>query len=110
MKATTTHFVFVMPNVTGRDRLLILNSTIQVFIGNVLPSDIDSDEYSIAEIHQRLGGVTKGGLETTKLSLSTKLCLYSSLVLSVFLYGSETWATRKVDSDKIQAFHMTSQR
>ena len=45
-----------------------------------------------------------------KLSLDTKVCLYSSLVLSAFLYGFETWATRKVDSEKIQAFHMTSQR
>ena len=34
---------------------------------------------------------------------------YSSLVLSVSFYGSETWAVRKVDSEKIQAFHMTSQ-
>ena len=32
------------------------------------------------------------------------------LVLSVVLYGSETWTLRKSDSDRLQSFHMTSQR
>ena len=36
--------------------------------------------------------------------------MYSSLVLSVLLYGSETWTLRKADSTKVQAFHMLSQR
>ena len=67
-----------------------------------LGSGIDSDGYSIAEIHRRLGlensimGQLDGFWKQQKLSLKTKLRLYSSLVLSVFLYGSETSAMRKV--------------
>ena len=43
-------------------------------------------------------------------SLSTKLRIYTSLVQSVVLYGSETWTMRKVDSDRIQSFHMQALR
>jgi len=39
-----------------------------------------------------------------RLSLSTKLRIYTSLVQSVVLYGSKTWTMRKVDSDRIQSF------
>jgi len=45
-----------------------------------------------------------------RLSLSTKLSIYTSLVQSVVLYGSETWTMRKVDSDRIQSFHMQALR
>jgi len=41
-----------------------------------------------------------------RLSLSTKHRIYSSLVQSVGLFGSETWTLRKVDSDRIQSFHI----
>ena len=44
-----------------------------------------------------------------RLSLSTKLRIYTSLVQLVVLYGSETWTMRKVDSDRIQSFHMQLQ-
>jgi len=42
-----------------------------------------------------------------RLSLSTKLRIYTSLVQSVvlMLYGSETRTMRKVESDRIQSFH-----
>jgi len=45
-----------------------------------------------------------------RLSLSTKLRIYTSLVQSVVLYGSETWTMRKVNSDRIQSFHMQALR
>ena len=45
-----------------------------------------------------------------RLSLSTKLRIYTSPVQSVVLYGSETWTMRKVDSDRIQSFHMQALR
>jgi len=41
-----------------------------------------------------------------RLSLSTKLRIYTSLVQSVVLYGSETWTMRTVDSDRTQSFDM----
>ena len=81
-----------------------------------LGSDIDSDGYSTPEMHRRLGiansvmGQLDGIWRQQKLSLHTKLRIYSSLVLSVLLYGSETWTLRKTDSARLQAFHMTSQR
>ena len=45
-----------------------------------------------------------------RLSLSTKLRIYTSLVQSVVLYGSETWIMRKIDSDRIHSFHMQALR
>jgi hypothetical protein len=81
-----------------------------------LGSDVDSDGYSTPEMHRRLGiaNSAMGQLDRIwrqrKLSLHTKLRIYSSLVLSVLLYGSETWTLRKTDSARLQAFHMTSQR
>ena len=67
-------------------------------------------------MHRLLGVASSimGQLDTIwkqqRLCLQTKLRLYSSLVLSVLLYGSETWTLRKTDSSKVQAFHMMSQR
>ena len=81
-----------------------------------LGSDIDSDSYSCPEIHRRLGiaGSIIAQLDNVwrqqKLSLSTKLRIYTSLVQSVVLYGSETWTMRKVVSDRIQSFHMQALR
>jgi len=40
----------------------------------------------------------------------TKLRLYSTLVLPVLLYASETWTTTKQDLARLQDFHMKSQR
>ena len=81
-----------------------------------LGSDIDSDGYSYPEIHRRLGiaGSIMAQLDKVwrqqRLSLSTRLRIYTSLVQSVVLYGSETWTMRKVDSDRIQAFHTQALR
>ena len=77
-----------------------------------LGSDIDSDGYSYPEIHRPLGiaGSIMAQLDKVwrqqRLFLSTKLRIYTSLVQSVVLYGSETWTMRKVDGDRIQSFHM----
>ena len=84
-----------------------------------LGSDIDSDGYSYPEIHRCLGiaGSIMAQLvkvwrqqSLQRLSLSTKLRIYTSLVQSLVLYGSETWTMRKVDSDRIQSFHMQALR
>ena len=79
-------------------------------------SDIDSDGYSYPEIHRRLGtaGSIMAQLDNVwrqqRLSLSTKLRIYTSLVQSVVLYGSDTWTMRKVDSGRIQSFHTQALR
>ena len=82
--------------------------SIQVHLG----SDIDSEGYSYPEIHRCLGiaGSIMAQLDNVwrqqRLSLSTKLGIYTSLVQSVVLYSSETWTVHKVDSGRIQSFHM----
>ena len=43
-------------------------------------------------------------------SLATKLRIYSTCVLAVGLYGTETWTLLKEDSRRLQASHMTCQR
>ena len=43
-------------------------------------------------------------------SLTTKLHLYKTCVLSVLLYCSESWTLLKANVDRLQAFHMRSLR
>ena len=45
-----------------------------------------------------------------RLSLATKLRLYTTLIVPILLYASETWTVNKVDLDRLQAFHMRYQR
>lgn len=40
-----------------------------------------------------------------KIKLKTKLKLYNTLVKSILLYNSATWALTKTDEDKLDAFH-----
>ena len=85
------------------------NQAVETF--TYLGSDIDSDGYFYPEIHRRLGiaGSIMAQLDNVwhqqRLSLSTKLRIYTSLVQSVVSYGSETWTVRKVDSDRIHSSH-----
>ena len=44
------------------------------------------------------------------MSLQTKIRLYNALVISVLLYGSETWTLLKADELRLEAFHMNCQR
>jgi len=67
-------------------------------------------------VHRRLGiaGSIMAQLDKVwrqqRLSLSTKLRICTSIVQSVVLYGSETWTVHKVDSGRIQSFHMQALR
>jgi len=83
---------------------------------SLLTSDYASTiSYSTPEIHTHLGMANSimGRLDQIwkqqRLSMQTKFRLYSSLTLSVLLYGSETWTLCMTYSDKLQAFHMMSQ-
>ena len=44
------------------------------------------------------------------MSLQTKIRLYNALVISVLLYGSETWTLLKADERRLEAFHINCQR
>jgi len=46
----------------------------------------------------------------TRLQLQTKLRLYQTCVLSILLYGSETWTLLQEDLRKLEVFHMRSKR
>ena len=42
--------------------------------------------------------------------MSTKVHLYQALVMSVLLYGAETWTLLAADIGTLGAFHMKCQR
>ena len=77
-----------------------------------LGSDVVSGSSSTPEVHRRIGlansilGQLDGVWRNGRLSLNTKLRLYTSLVQFVLLHGSETWTLTKADSARLQAFHM----
>lgn len=77
---------------------------------------IDHTGYCSPEISRRIGMASSVMNQLTKvwsqrrLSLQSKCRLYSSLVLSVLLYGSETWTLRKTDLNRLESFHFSCQR
>ena len=80
-----------------------------------LGSTIHSSGYCEPEMRRRIGmaGSTLNQLDRVwrqrRLRLATKLRIYQACVLSVLLYGSETWVMLKEDQRRIQAFHMSCQ-
>ena len=81
-----------------------------------LGSDVVSGSSSTPKVHRRIG-LTNSILckldrvwRNRGLSLNTKLRLYTSLVQSVLLHGSETWTLTKANSGRLQTFHMKAQR
>ena len=46
----------------------------------------------------------------SKLSITTKLRIYSTCVLPILLYGSETWTLIQADWNKLDSFHVRCQR
>jgi len=46
----------------------------------------------------------------SRLSMRTKLRLYNALVVSVLLYGAETWTLTKSDEQKLESFQMSCLR
>jgi len=81
-----------------------------------LGSDIYSSERSTPEILRHIGlasnifGRLANTWKRTGLSLQAKIRLYNALVISVLLYGLETWTLLKADERRLEAFHMNFQR
>jgi len=46
----------------------------------------------------------------SNLSIPTKICIYSTCILPVLLYGSETWTLTQTDWKSLDSFHMRCQR
>jgi len=79
-------------------------------------SQISSTVVSRTEQQRRIG-IASGTMQRLhriwgqrQLSLSTKFRMYTTLVLLVLLYASETWTASKLDLAHLQAFHMRCQR
>ena len=103
-----------------------LNRNLEIKIGNeevkkteaftYLGSKITECGKSSEEIRCRIGkaGAAFGNLDkimrAKNINLTTKLNIYNATVLSILLYGSETWTMTKVDSNKLDASHHKSLR
>jgi len=81
-----------------------------------LGSDLDSSGYCLPEILRRIGIASSvvGRLDNVwkqcRLSLQTKLRIYTSCVQSTLLHGADTWTILRADGKQLQAFHMQCQR
>jgi hypothetical protein len=79
-----------------------------IYLGSTLTANNSLD----AELNTRIGraSTTFGRLQSrvwnnSHLSLKVKVRVYESCVLSVLLYGSETWPTYRRQEHKLNAFH-----
>ena len=92
--------------------IIINNETVETvtaftYLGSILSSCSNSSDES-----QRRIGLASSVMKSLsriwnqkKLSLSTKIRIYSAYVLPVLLYGSESWTLAKAYWSKLQAFH-----
>jgi len=75
-----------------------------------LGNDMSSCGRSTPEMFRRIGlaasvmGQLTSVWRQSRLSLHTKLRLYNALVVSVLLYGAETWILTKSDEQKLESF------
>jgi len=74
-----------------------------------LDSVIRSSTQSTPDIIRR-SGITRAAMQNpdnhfwkSRISIQTKLKLYNTCILPIFLYGSECWAITKVDERRIDA-------
>jgi len=82
------------------------------------PQSVSADGHPVAvtDILRRVGLASSvmGQLDRVwhqnRLSLATKLRIYTTCVLVVGLHGAKTWTLSKEDSHRLQAFHATCQR
>ncbi|KAI8511970.1 hypothetical protein Bbelb_110700 [Branchiostoma belcheri] len=76
-----------------------------------LGSTITADGHSHTEILSRLGKASSAFsriqkvLKNGMLSLQNKLRIYQATVISILLYGSETWQIYAADQKRLNAFH-----
>ena len=81
-----------------------------------LGSMIDSSGGSRGEVLRRIGiarpcmNLLEKRIWKLSISLDTKIRLYQTYIVSVLLYGSETWSTTKLQCSRIDAFDMWALR
>ena len=64
----------------------------------------------VAKASASFGRLIKSVWECRRLSLSTKLNVYSAVVLTTLLYASETWTVYKRHARQMNHFHKTCLR
>lgn len=81
-----------------------------------LGSTLSTDERCTPDVTRRIG-LAASAMRSfhilwrqKQVKLSTKLRLYQTCILSILLYGSETWSLQTRDSQRLQSFHMRCQR
>ena len=81
-----------------------------------LGSKLTSDGRCTPDVLRRIGIASSAMNDLSrvwsqkKLSLRTKLCIYTTCVLPIALYGSQVWTLLKPDLCRLEAFHMRNQR
>ena len=84
-----------------------------VYLGSAISDTLSLD----AELNRRIGKaattmtrLTKKAWNNSKLTMHTKIQIYTACVVSTLLYGSESWTLRARQERKLNAFHMRSLR
>jgi len=71
---------------------------------------------SVANVRRGMG-IAAGSMRSLnniwlsrRIQTATKVRIYKSCIMAIFIYGSETWTLTKASSSSLQAFHMRCQR
>lgn len=78
------------------------------YLGAIVESDggITKDvEDRIARASKAFGALCRPVFGDKDLSLRTKRLVYRAEALGLLLYGSETWANKRIASRRVEAFH-----
>ena len=78
------------------------------YLGSIVASDGDvTSELSarIAKAARAFGCLRKPIFQNSNLSLSTKRAVYRAMVMSVLLYGAETWTIKANHVKRLRSFH-----
>ena len=107
---------------TGKTKVLKINATVRESLSLedkqleeveefiYLGSEVTNDGNCFKEVKNRIGkarqafGMLRNVWKSGKISLSTKLRIFKSNVLSVLLYGSECWKTTNAIEMKLEGF------
>jgi hypothetical protein len=77
------------------------------YLGSIIESSVTSDAYVDMQIEAATSafGALKNVLNSLSVDLRVKGRIYSALVLSMHLYGSEAWCLREVLFNRLRSFH-----
>ena len=84
-----------------------------VYLGSNISSRASLDteiKRRIAKASSTMSRLGKRVWSNKKVSKATKMKVYQACIISVLLYGSESWATHAYQENKLEAFHMRSLR